>query len=159
MSDLLVPSTTLARKADTGDTVKLEAKEIKNARIQDVPNYTADLFKMASAGFNLAYEVDKAVTTARAKSDYNDFKIKMDQYVTDLNMSNQGGMTNEELRLKIFDKMNEYANKNLLSKEYMDNPLIRNAILEEYNGTSVKRCMLTTLEKYLICKLRQHHLN
>ena len=56
MSDLLVPSTTLARKADTGDTVKLEAKEIKNARIQDVPNYTADLFKMASAGFNLAYE-------------------------------------------------------------------------------------------------------
>lgn len=134
MSDLLVPSTTLARKADTGDTVKLEAKEIKNARIQDVPNYTADLFKMASAGFNLAYEVDKAVTTARAKSDYNDFKIKMDQYVTDLNMSNQGGMTNEELRLKIFDKMNEYANKNLLSKEYMDNPLIRNTILEEYNG-------------------------
>lgn len=134
MSDLLVPSTTLARKADTGENVKLEAKEIKNARIQDVPNYTADLFKMASAGFNLAYEVDKAVTTARAKSDYNDFKIKMDQYVTDLNMSNQGGMTNEELRLKIFDKMNEYANKNLLSKEYMDNPLIRNAILEEYNG-------------------------
>lgn len=134
MSDLLVPSTTLARKADTGDTVKLEAKEIKNARIQDVPNYTADLFKMASAGFNLAYEVDKAVTTARAKSDYNDFKIKMDQYVTDLNMSNQGGMTNEELRLKIFDKMNEYANKNLLGKEYMDNPLIRNTILEEYNG-------------------------
>lgn len=134
MSDLLVPSTTLARKADTGDTVKLEAKEIKNARIQDVPNYTADLFKMASVGFNLAYEVDKAVTTARAKSDYNDFKIKMDQYVTDLNMSNQGGMTNEELRLKIFDKMNEYANKNLLSKEYMDNPLIRNTILEEYNG-------------------------
>lgn len=134
MSDLLVPSTTLARKADTGDTVKLEAKDIKNARIQDVPNYTADLFKMASAGFNLAYEVDKAVTTARAKSDYNDFKIKMDQYVTDLNMSNQGGMTNEELRLKIFDKMNEYANKNLLSKEYMDNPLIRNTILEEYNG-------------------------
>lgn len=134
MSDLLVPSTILARKADTGDTVKLEAKEIKNARIQDVPNYTADLFKMASAGFNLAYEVDKAVTTARAKSDYNDFKIKMDQYVTDLNMSNQGGMTNEELRLKIFDKMNEYANKNLLSKEYMDNPLIRNTILEEYNG-------------------------
>lgn len=134
MSDLLVPSTTLARKADTGDTVKLEAKEIKNARIQDVPNYTSDLFNMASAGFNLAYEVDKAVTTARAKSDYNDFKIKMDQYVTDLNMSNQGGMTNEELRLKIFDKMNEYANKNLLSKEYMDNPLIRNTILEEYNG-------------------------
>lgn len=134
MSDLLVPSTTLARKADTGDTVKLEAKEIKNARIRDVPNYTADLFKMASAGFNLAYEVDKAVTTARAKSDYNDFKIKMDQYVTDLNMSNQGGMTNEELRLKIFDKMNEYANKNLLSKEYMDKPLIRNTILEEYNG-------------------------
>lgn len=134
MSDLLVPSTILARKADTGDTVKLEAKEIKNARIQDVPNYTADLFKMASAGFNLAYEVDKAVTTARAKSDYNDFKIKMDQYVTDLNMSNQGGMTNEELRLKIFDKMNEYANKNLLSKEYMNNPLIRNTILEEYNG-------------------------
>lgn len=134
MSDLLVPSTTLARKADTGENVKLEAKEIKNARIQDVPNYTADLFKMASAGFNLAYEVDKAVTTARAKSDYNDFKIKMDQYVTDLNMSNQGGMTNEELRLKIFDKMNEYANKNLLGKEYMDNPLIRNTILEEYNG-------------------------
>lgn len=134
MSDLLVPSTILARKADTGENVKLEAKEIKNARIQDVPNYTADLFKMASAGFNLAYEVDKAVTTARAKSDYNDFKIKMDQYVTDLNMSNQGGMTNEELRLKIFDKMNEYANKNLLSKEYMDNPLIRNTILEEYNG-------------------------
>ena len=134
MSDLLVPSTTLARKADTGDTVKLEAKEIKNARIQDIPNYAVGWSQVGAAGFNLAFEVDKAVTTARAKSDYNDFKIKMDQYVTDLNMSNQGGMTNEELRLKIFDKMNEYANKNLLSKEYMDNPLIRNTILEEYNG-------------------------
>lgn len=134
MSDLLVPSTTLARKADTGDTVKLEAKEIKNARIQDIPNYATGWLQAGAAGLNLAFEVDKAVTTARAKSDYNDFKIKMDQYVTDLNMSNQGGMTNEELRLKIFDKMNEYANKNLLSKEYMSNPLIRNAILEEYNG-------------------------
>lgn len=134
MSDLLVPSTTLARKADTGDTVKLEAKEIKNARIQDIPNYATGWLQAGAAGLNLAFEVDKAVTTARAKSDYNDFKIKMDQYVTDLNMSNQGGMTNEELRLKIFDKMNEYANKNLLSKEYMSNPLVRNAILEEYNG-------------------------
>lgn len=134
MSDLLVPSTTLARKVDTGDTVKLEAKEMKNARVQDVPNYTAGWLQTGAAAFNLAFEVDKAVTTARAKTDYNNFKIKMDQYVTDLNMSNQGGMTNEELRLKIFDKMNEYANKNLLSKEYMDNPLIRNAILEEYNG-------------------------
>lgn len=134
MSDLLVPSTTLARKADTGDTVKLEAKEIKNARIQDIPNYATGWLQAGAAGLNLAFEVDKAVTTARAKSDYNDFKIKMDQYVTDLNMSNQGGMTNEELRLKIFDKMNEYANKNLLGKEYMDNPLIRNTILEEYNG-------------------------
>ena len=53
MSDLLVPSTILARKADTGENVKLEAKEIRNARIRDVPNYTADLFKMASAASKL----------------------------------------------------------------------------------------------------------
>ena len=134
MSDLLVPSTTLARKADTGDTVKLEAKDIKNARIQDVPNYAAGWLQVGSAAFGLAYEIDKEITTARAETDFNDFRIKMDQYTTDLMVNNKAGLTNEELRAQVFDKMNDYADKNLLGKEYMGNPLIRNKILREYNG-------------------------
>lgn len=135
MSDLIAPTIGIdRRRTNTADSMRAQAGPQYNINFSDVPNYTAGWMKAGAEAFNLADQITLDVRQSRAEADYNDFRIKMDQQATDLINSNMAGLTPEEMRTQVFDKMNKYAEDNLLNKEYMDDPRVKNKILQDYNG-------------------------
>lgn len=132
MSDIIAPTIQLNRKPDTGNNEKAAITEQSKLNLS-VPNFQAGWLQMGANAFELGDQIKYTIDRTEARNTYNDLRIHMDEMVTNLIDSNGTGRDPATLRTEVFDKLEEYAQKNFLNKGFMQDPRIREEIMKEYN--------------------------
>lgn len=133
MAELLVPTIQMDRKPNTKTTEMAESIKSPEIDLKSVPNFAAGWLAAGSAAFDLADTIDYSINAARAQNTLNEFRMNVDERTTKMMVDNTAGYTESELQEKVFSGLDEYAQKTFMNQEFMNDPRIRDKMLNQYN--------------------------